>query len=185
VWGSELALQNIHGRVVTLPDGTRLAGLGGVFRDEVWYPDPTGEREVEPLFRNRAEHNQALEYRSSWPTAEQRKHWGTIYPGEVEAMAGLQADVLVTHEAGGYHPLGFEEIDRLARRLCVKVHVHGHQHDALFLTQDLSARWAQQGFRSYGVGLRGVTAIPVDGAPTVIVPGEKDDERRRSRKANS
>ena len=185
VWGGELASHNIHGRVVTLPDGTRVAGLGGVFRSEVWYPDPRGEREVEPLFRNRAEHNQALEYRSRWPKSEQRKHWGTIYPAEVEAMADLEADVLVTHEAGGYHPLGFEEIDRLARQLGVKVHVHGHQHDALYRTQDLSARWARQGFRSYGVGLRGITAIAVAGEATIIVPGEIDAERGESRKANA
>jgi hypothetical protein len=38
VWESQLADRNIHGRVVTLPDGTRLAGLGGVFRESVWYP---------------------------------------------------------------------------------------------------------------------------------------------------
>ena len=184
VWGSKLATQNIHGRMVTLPDGTRLAGLGGVFRGEVWYPDPTGERQVEPLFRNRAEHNQALEYRSRWPKDEQRKHWGTIYPDEVEAMAHLQADVLVTHEAGGYHPLGFEEIDTLARRLRVKAHVHGHQHDALYRTQDLTARWARQSFRSFGVGLRGITATTVHGEATVIVAGEIDAERGQSRKAN-
>jgi Calcineurin-like phosphoesterase len=38
VWHSELAERNLHGRVVTLPCGTRIAGLGGVFRGAVWYP---------------------------------------------------------------------------------------------------------------------------------------------------
>ncbi len=34
----------------------------------------------------------------------------------------------------------------------VRTTVHGHQHDCI----DSSARWAEQGFESYGVGLRGV-----------------------------
>jgi predicted phosphodiesterase len=35
VWGSEIADRNVHGRVVELPNGQRLAGLGGVFRESV------------------------------------------------------------------------------------------------------------------------------------------------------
>lgn len=35
---SELADRQLDGRVVTLADGTRLAGVGGVFRQEIWYP---------------------------------------------------------------------------------------------------------------------------------------------------
>jgi hypothetical protein len=31
VWHSELADRNLHGRVVTLPCGTRMGGLGGIF----------------------------------------------------------------------------------------------------------------------------------------------------------
>jgi hypothetical protein len=37
----------------------------------------------------------------------------------------------------------------------VRMTVHGHQHDCI----DSSARWAAQGFESYGVGLRGVMAL--------------------------
>jgi predicted phosphodiesterase len=33
---SELAHRRLDGRVETLPDGTRIAGLGGVFREEIW-----------------------------------------------------------------------------------------------------------------------------------------------------
>ena len=36
----------------------------------------------------------------------------------------------------------------------VRMTVRGHQHDCI----DSSARWAEQGFESYGVGLRGVMA---------------------------
>src|SRR5438445_12133530 len=56
VWGSKLADRNIHGRVVTLPDGTRLAGLGCVFRSAVWYPDPAAPGGDAPKFRTREEH---------------------------------------------------------------------------------------------------------------------------------
>jgi hypothetical protein len=37
--------------------------------------------------------------------------------------------------------------------------VHGHQHDNI----DSSARWAEQGFESYGVGLRGVMRLDAQG----------------------
>ena len=55
----------------------------------------------------------------------------------------------------------------------VKVTVHGHHHDNL----DSSDRWGQQGFKSFGVGLRGITAIDAGGNANVIVPGELDAQR--------
>jgi len=64
-------------------------------------------------------------------------------------------------------------LDKLASDLQVKVAVHGHHHDYL----DSSQRWPQQGFASFGVGMRGITAIDVDGLATVIVPGEVDNPR--------
>ncbi len=169
VWGSKLVDRNLHGRVVTLPDGTRLAGLGGVFREAVWHPDGAGG----PLFRNRVEHGLSTSRQDRWQGGPHRKHWGTIYPDELDKLADLRADVLVTHEAPGYHPRGFAILDTLAQALGVKVAVHGHHHDRL----DSSARWAAQGFKSYGVGLRGITAIDAEGKFTVIRPGELDDAR--------
>jgi uncharacterized protein YnzC (UPF0291/DUF896 family) len=64
-------------------------------------------------------------------------------------------------------------LDTLAQAMGAKVVVHGHHHDRL----DSSYRWALQGFRSYGVGLRGVTAIDEEGNAKVIVPGELDEQR--------
>ena len=81
--------------------------------------------------------------------------WSSIYPADYEHLCTEQADILVTHEAPGYHPHGFEALDRLAKKLGVRMAVHGHQHDTL----DSSARWAQQGFQSFGVGLRGLMVI--------------------------
>jgi hypothetical protein len=50
-------------------------------------------------------------------------------------------------------------LDDLARRMGVRTTVHGHQHDSI----DSSARWATQGFQSFGVGLREVMAWPLRG----------------------
>ena len=165
--------RNLHGRVVTLPDGTRIAGLGGVLRESVWYPSPAAARGGAPAFRSRAAHAKSTPRQDRWEGGHHRKHWGTIYPDELDRLAELRADVLVTHEAPAYHPHGFDILDTLAQSLGVKVAVHGHHHDRL----DSSARWEVQGFKSFGVGLRGITSIDIDGAATVIRPGELDEAR--------
>lgn len=169
LWESRLADRNIHGRVVSLPDGTRLAGLGGVFRESVWHPSLA----TPPRFRTPAEHDAATVRWDEWRGGRPRKHWSSIYPDEVDRLSDLQADVLITHEAPGYHRHGFELIDALAQSMGVEVVVHGHHHDRI----DSSARWARQGFKSFGVGLRGITAIDIDGNASVIVPGELDAVR--------
>jgi hypothetical protein len=138
--------------VVTLPCGTRIGGLGGVFRGAVWYPK---DRQA-PKFRNREEHVRITPRQDRWQGGVHLKHWSSIYPEEVEQLAALQADILITHEAPSYHEHGFHELDELARRMGVRMTVHGHQHDNI----DSSARWAEQGFESYGVGLRGVMTWP-------------------------
>lgn len=174
VWGSEINDRNVHGRVVELPNGQRLAGLGGVFRESVWYPSPGAQRGGAPAYRTRTEHARATPRQDRWGgSGPPRKHWGTIYPEEVDGLADLRADVLITHEAPAYHPNGFELLDTLAQSLGAKVVVHGHHHDRL----DSTDRWASQGFRSFGVGLRGITAIDADGNAEVIVPGELDHAR--------
>ena len=173
VWAPAIAERNIHARVVILPDGTRLAGLGGVFRGAVWYPSESPATETETHFRTRTEHAEATPPVDRWRNGTHFKHWATIYPDELDRLADMRADVLITHEAPGYHQNGFGILDTLAQLMGVKVAVHGHHHDRL----DSRDRWAQQGFKSYGVGLRGITAINADGSATVIVPGELDEQR--------
>src|SRR5690349_15421929 len=58
VWNENTIEHNVHGRVVTLPDGTRLAGLAGVFNEAVWYPDSAAARGGAPAFRTREQHTQ-------------------------------------------------------------------------------------------------------------------------------
>lgn len=169
LWESGLKDRNIDGRVITLPNGIRIAGLGGVFRESVWYPSLA----TEPKFRSRKEHAKSTPQQDRFRGGVHRKHWSSIYPDELDRLADMRADVLITHEAGGYHNNGFEILDTLAQSMGAKVTVHGHQHDRL----DSSDRWVQQGFKSYGVGLRGITAIDAEGVATVIVAGELDLQR--------
>jgi len=166
VFESPLSPRNISGRVVTLPDGTRVAGLGGVFRESVWHPDYPGE----PTHRTRAELARATPPADRWRGGPSRKHWSTILPEDVDRLSKLRADVLVTHEAGAGHPHGVGLIDDLARAMGVATTFHGHHHDRL----DYSSRWATEGFRSFGVGLGGIADL--DG--NVIVPGELDHVRQ-------
>lgn len=174
VWGSELAEQNVHGRVVELPDGRLLAGLGGVFRESVWYPRASAARGGEPAFRSMRDHARSTPRQDRWSgTGPHRKHWGSIYPETVDKLADMRADILISHEAPGYHQHGFELLDTLAQSMSAKVVVHGHQHDGL----DSSARWAQQGFAGHGVGLRGVSASWPDGRWEVVIKGQVDDLR--------
>ena len=151
VWHSELADRNIHGRVVTLACGTRIAGLGGIFRGAVWYP----KDQQAPKFRNRDEHASQTPRQERWQNSVPLKHWSSIYPDDIDQLSRLQADILITHEAPGYHEHGFKELDELARSMGVRTTVHGHQHDSI----DSSARWVEQGFQSFGVGLRGLMLL--------------------------
>lgn len=160
VWGSEMAERNLHGRVVTLPDGTRVAGLGGVFRGRVWMPPD------QPLFESTQEHGERTPEYDRWRGGPSLKHWSSIHPETVDQLAALEADVLVTHEAPSCHPNGFEVIDDLARAMRVRAVFHGHHHDRL----DYGASTAKLGFRAHGVGLRGVTDL--DGE--IVVMGELD-----------
>ncbi|WP_235580877.1 metallophosphoesterase [Pseudorhodoferax sp. Leaf265] len=168
VSGSGLADRNVHGRVVTLPDGTQLAGLGGIFRESVWHPSEGAARGGKPAFRSRDEHAASTPPHRRWRGGHERMHWGTIYSDEVDRLSELQANVLVTHEAPGYHPYGFDLLDTLAQSMGVRALVHGHRHDRL----DSSAFWGLQGFASIwgwaswhhsGLSLSGLQARPCRG----------------------
>lgn len=168
VFDSDLAGRNLHGRVVTLPDGTRLAGLGGVFRERVWLP-PAPAR-----FETREDHARATPRDDRWRDGPPRRHGSSIYPATVDELAAQEADILVTHEAPSCHPLGFALIDDLARAMGVKTVFHGHHHDRL----DYSTQWTRLGFKAFGVGLCGIS----DQDGQVVVAGELDlvrQDRRR------
>jgi predicted phosphodiesterase len=207
---------NIDGKVVTidvpLPRGggaqgagvssIRVAGLGSIFRGEVWHPDLHDGKPTHATYQDYEKHirsNANLKRRLSpkdlaqmqavppenrqWNSAvldqsrigKLLKHRSTIYPDAYEKLADQKADILVTHEAPSCHPHGFKEIDLLAQVMGVKVAVHGHHHDAL----DYSRAWDTLGFKAYGVGFCGITSYaPKTGLIETVAPGDFDEQRR-------
>lgn len=174
VWDPAVIGRHLHGRVVELPDGLSIAGLGGVFRGGVWYPDPESPLRGQPRFDSRAACMRSTPRHQRWRGDVALRHWSSIHHDEWLALRGMRCDVLVLHEAPGYHPHGVPVLDELARDMGARLVVHGHHHDAL----DSSGRWAAQGFRSFGVGRRGVTWIyPDTGESQVVVAGEPEQSQ--------
>lgn len=192
---SQLADRNLHGRVVEIA-GVKVAGLGGVFRGEIWYPEtPESPCHYESYddYKKRSEPGriitakQAREARNSSDVSSMGKmvqgepagklltHRSTIFYKDWFDLYGQRADILVTHEAPGCHPYGFTVLTELARSLKAKFAFHGHQHDCLNYT----AQFDELEFRAYGVGFRGIT----DMYGGQIRVGTHD-ERRSSRGKN-
>lgn len=123
VFESKLADNSISCRVANI-GGLKIAGLGGVFHEEIWHPkDGSGE----PKFVTREDYllaNPSKTWRGGLPL----RHRSTIFPEDFNVLAGLEADILVSHEAPSSHKYGHREIDDLAEIMGVKVIVHGHIH---------------------------------------------------------
>jgi predicted phosphodiesterase len=191
--------RNIDSKVITI-DGVRVAGLGGIFRGEVWHPNIDGGKpthatyaEYEKFIRSNSNLQRRLTRKDlaqlkavppescQWNSAvldqsrvgKLLKHRSTIFPGTYETLAGQKADILVTHEAPSCHPHGFKEIDLLAQVMGATV-FHGHHHDAL----DYSRHWDTLGIKTYGVGFCGITSYdPKTGLAETVVPGDFDEHR--------
>ena len=163
LFGSQLADRNLHGRVVDVA-GVRIAGLGGIFRGQVWRPPET------PSYESAKDFARIQGAGNRWREGLALKHRSSIFPDDYDRLAKLRADVLVTHEAPGVHPLGFDAIDQLARQMQASTTFHGHHHDSL----DYSRHWDQLGHKAYGVGFCGITTL--DG--TVIRVGDYDTARK-------
>jgi predicted phosphodiesterase len=165
---SDLAERNLHGRVVEI-DGVRVAGLGGVFRSQIWYPPEHPKYlSFDGMVANKYRHNKALtsaelarlhylkenkDARKCLRDGQLRKHQSSIFYSDWLQLFGQRADILVTHEAPSCHPYGFSEIDQLAKSMRVKYAFHGHQHDSL----NYRSFDEKFGFQAHGVGFRGVT----------------------------
>ena len=122
LWHGVLAGHNLHGKVGNVA-GVRIAGLGGVFRGQIWMPDG------EPNYRSASGFVRRSPKANLWRGGLPRRHRSSIFPSVYEGLAKQHADVLVTHEAAGCHKKGFDAIDRLAKNLRVKWIFHGHQHE--------------------------------------------------------
>lgn len=164
LFGSALADRNLHGRIVEI-DGLRVAGLGGVFRGQVWGPPAMWNAETPDDYVARC--GQGNWWRGGLP----RRHRSSIFPVDYFALGGKTADVLVTHEAPSVHRHGFDAIDELARSLKVSKTFHGHHHDCL----DYQRAWKRVGFEAWGVGHCGITDL----AGNVLKVGTFDEMRSR------
>lgn len=163
---SDLADYNLHGRVVDI-DGYKVAGLGGVFRGKIWYPQHGSWNyfsEQEFIDKN--------DFKEIWREGVSLRHRSSIFPETYMELRKQSADILVTHEAPSCNRYGFQAIDRLAHNLGVSRHFHGHHHERF----NYEPYFAQLGFCAYSVGLRGVSDI--NGVP--LLDGQEDgstDER--------
>lgn len=119
----------------------RIAGLPGVFKPRVWHP-----ADGAASFATRAAFQAALREGEAWRGGLPLFHRDTIFPEDVERLAGCCFDILVSHEAPSSHPHGFAVIDALAAAGGARLIVHGHHH------QSYAAR-LPNGIRVRGLGL--------------------------------
>ena len=122
LWHGPLSGHNLHCKVGNVA-GIRIAGLGGVFRGQIWMP------EEEPNYRSASGFVRRSPKANLWRGGLPRRHRSSIFPSVYEGLSKQHADVLVTHEAAGCHKKGFDAIDRLAKSLGVRWLFHGHQHE--------------------------------------------------------
>lgn len=167
---SALAHRSLHARIGNVA-GLRVAGLGGVFREKIWWPP------AEPAFSSYEEFRQDLvsrrpyRERTSVPdavlTSRERTHHSSIFYDDYVKLACEPggAEVLVTHEAPASHPKGFAALGELAQCLGARFHFHGHHHEDLVYAP-------VGGVRGYAVGKRGIMSLK-DGVVETVLPGEE------------
>jgi predicted phosphodiesterase len=117
---------NLQGKWCQL-GGRIVAGLGGVFKEKLWYPrfEDSGPRHA-----SRAEFMRWLPKTDRWRGGLPMKIRDAVFPEDALALQGLRVDVLVTHEAPSCHRHGFVGIDNAAHACRAQLIVHGHHHES-------------------------------------------------------
>ncbi|MCW9718690.1 metallophosphoesterase family protein [Avibacterium sp. 21-599] len=144
LWGTEWKKRNLHGRVQTI-QGKRIAGLGGVFRGQIWMPPN------KPVFFDPIHYCQYCPQEKIWRGGLPLRHRTSLFPSDFEQLENLQADILVSHEAPKPHPLGFSVFNKLAKKMGVTHIFHGHHHenvDYSSINRDVNLNITNVGFRS-------------------------------------
>ena len=159
LFGSALSHRNLHGRVVEVA-GFQVAGLGGVFRESIWAPP------LEPNFFSVADRLKVIRPSERWRGGMPLRHRSSIFPDEYQHLARQRADILVTHEGIGGHPLGWKALDNLAIALQVQVVVHGHLHETIDYVAD-GRLDPDAGYQAFGVAAEHFLAWPRDPAHAV------------------
>ncbi|UAY77259.1 metallophosphoesterase [Pasteurella canis] len=122
IWESDWQSRNLHGRVTEI-QGKRIAGLGGVFRGQIWMPPN------KPLFFDPIHYCQYCSQEKIWRGGIPLRHRTSIFPSDIETLEKMQADILICHEAPRPHPSGFSVINELAYKMNVRHIFHGHHHE--------------------------------------------------------
>lgn len=148
LWGSEWKHRSLHGRVVEI-QGVKIAGLGGVFRGHIWMPPHR------PMFFDPIHFCQYTPQEKLWRGGVPLRHRSSIFPSDVEALQGKQADILITHEAPRPHPQGFSAINQLAQQMGVKKIFHGHHHDNF----DYRSLRNERPYEIFNIGFRSLADI--------------------------
>ncbi|OBX06424.1 hypothetical protein QV09_12160 [Gallibacterium salpingitidis] len=149
IWGSEWKQRNLHGKVVEI-EGVKIAGLGGVFRGQIWMPPN------KPLFLDPIHYCQYCTQDKIWNGGLPLRHRTSIFPSDIDTLATQQADILISHEAPKPHPSGFAVINQLAESMGVKKIFHGHHHDNFDYTQ-LKGR--VRPYQIFNIGFRSLSDI--------------------------
>lgn len=144
LWGSKWKTRNLHGTVVEI-QGIKIAGLGGVFRGQIWMPPN------KPLFFDHIHYCQYCAPEKIWRGGLPLRHRSSIFLSDIETLENLSADILVCHEAPKPHPSGFSIINQLASKMGVKKIFHGHHHE--------SHQYPESIPRIYNVGFRSIVTV--------------------------
>lgn len=156
IWRSSFAKNNLHGRSQEIC-GVRVAGLGGVFRGQIWMPPAM------PLYSSPSLFIRKVGKSGMWRGGLPRRHRSSIFYSVYEKLKENKADILITHEAPSMHIKGFPAIDELAVSMGAKMIFHAHQHESKCYSPI-------GGLKARGIGLRGI----VDLEGNVIVPAQVD-----------
>ena len=141
LWGSQWKSRNLHNRVVEI-QGKRIAGLGGVFRGQIWMPPN------KPMFFDPIHYCQYSTQEKIWRGGVCLRHRTSIFPSDIEILENQQADILICHEAPKPHYMGFQVINDLAEKMGVARIFHGHHHDNHLYHSHFSYGITNVGFRS-------------------------------------
>lgn len=143
LWGSKWKNRNLHGRVAEI-QGKKIAGLGGVFRGQIWMPPN------KPLFLDPIHYCQYCSQEKIWRGGIPLRHRSSIFPADIENLSKETADILICHEAPKPHPSGFTVLNELASQMQIKHLFHGHHHENF----DYSELAPQTPFAITNVGFR-------------------------------
>ncbi len=153
----------LHARFAEV-GGITVAGLGGLFRDGVWTPGSAARA----AYDTRSACLRALSPRDRWRGGLPLNLRAAIFPEDVAALAEGGADVLVSHEAPGSHPLGSAGIGQAAAACGARAIIHGHHHQSY------------RGLLPGGVAVTGLGRAEVLRLRRIDLPGLVPDAARQS-----